>query len=305
MDRVYGARTEGSRKYREFKGGSDPHYWATEEGQTGHYGGEAGAESWNASRHLPDAPVRKAHRRPWQTPWGPAPCFWPEDDFLLLGGQPSAAHLLWSYPSCRDILTKIMPLFPGKPDWCGTIEAQPSHPNLGKTRGPSSELLPQAPGWLAKAFVKMHPNLISLSAGPGFLVQWHFLIRFLHAGLHWEVWLLGNPTWKSGYRRWYTRAATALHRALSACSPLTATSHGRRCKPVPGPSFLRTISPIRGFCACDLITSQRSHLLITSPWGSRFRIDTFTNFSGKQTFGLLQMDISGREHTDKSDAIRH
>lgn len=38
----------------------------------------------------------------------------------------------------------IMPLFPGKPDWCGAIKAQPSHPNLGKTRGPSSELLPLA-----------------------------------------------------------------------------------------------------------------------------------------------------------------
>jgi len=284
-DRLYKARTEGSRKYCEFRGGSDPCYRATEEGQTGHYGGEAWAESWNASRHLANVPVRKAHHRPWQMPWGPAPRFRPEDDFLLLGGQPSAAHLLWSHPSCRDISTKIMPLLPGKPEWYGAIKAQPSQPNLGKTRGPSSELLSQAPGWLANAFVKMHPNPISLSAGPGFLVQWHLLIHFLHTCLHWEVWLLGNPAWKSGHRRWYTRAAAALHRALCAWSPLTATSHGGRCEPVPGSSFLRTISPIRGFCVRDLITSQRPHLLITSPWGSRFQL---MNFGGKQTWILVE-----------------
>lgn len=141
MDRVYGARTEGSRKYREFQGGSDPCHWVTEGGQMGHYGGEAWAESWNASRHLPDVPVRKAYHRPRQMLWGPAPRFWPEDDFLLLGGQSSAAHLLWSHPSCRDISTEIMLHFLGRPTsraWLvWAIKAQPSHPNLGKNRGPS------------------------------------------------------------------------------------------------------------------------------------------------------------------------
>lgn len=123
-----------------------------------------------------------------------------KDYFLLLGVLPEGSPQLPTVksPQLKKHLNQGHAPSQESPypviDWCGAKRAQPSHPNLGKRRGPFQvQSSFRFPGWLAKAFVKMHPSPTSLSCFFPYPLQWHSLINLLHTSLHLKVCFLGIP----------------------------------------------------------------------------------------------------------------